>query len=147
MSYGELQDVVSGVFYRPAWQFHLLSGPTVNLGPVTETHMIGRSLNSSGGRQTLMPPVHLVITAYVPDSGNLQRLIPVQHLFHVPDAEYPGAWDLWLLERIADVERHERCEMFQVNGTRPFYPDHGPDADLYAVHRRMTPAPAGGEQG
>jgi hypothetical protein len=144
MSYAELQAVVNGTFYRLGWKFLLLSGATVNMGPVDTAHGIGRTLKTTGGQQVLTPPVHLVITAYVPDSGNPQRLIPVQHLFHVPDSEHPGQWDLWLLERIADVERHERCEMFQVHGTRPFYPDHGPDADLYAVHRRMTPA--GGEE-
>jgi hypothetical protein len=63
-------------------------------------------------------------------------MIRVAHQFPVPPGvAYTMPWDKWVLDCIAAVERHEMCEFFSVNGKRPFYPAHGPDADPYKIRR------------
>ena len=40
--------------------------------------------------------------------------------------------------RVADVDRHELMEQFDVGGERLFYPDHGPGGDPYRVTQRTA---------
>ena len=66
---------------------------------------------------------------------------PLRHEFPVPAEPPADGWDRWLFERVLDAEHHEAMEFYEVNGTRPMYPDHGggPDTirrDLYEIRRR-----------
>lgn len=140
MNYHDLQDVIAGLRYKPGWSFSLLSGASMSMGAIKVTGMEASAASFSTARLILLPPVTLVITLDTPDSGNPERNILVPHHFIVPDeAMILGAvtmnWDRWVLDRIHNVETHEMCEVFEVNGRRPFYPAHGPDADLYAIRQ------------
>lgn len=48
-------------------------------------------------------------------------------------------WHRWLFDRIRDMERHESMVAFAVGAARPFYPEHGPGAALYAIGDRGLP--------
>ena len=39
---------------------------------------------------------------------------------------------------ITEVERHEACEFFQIDGERPYAPHHGPGNDPYIVFDHGT---------
>lgn len=47
----------------------------------------------------------------------------------------------WLLECILQVEQHEAMEFFAINGKAPFFPDHTPGGNPYAVVERENPVP------
>lgn len=60
--------------------------------------------------------------------------IGVYHLMPVPPAAYDEeTWQQWVLDQILLVERHETLEFFKVDGERPYFPEHGPGRDPYAV--------------
>jgi hypothetical protein len=88
----------------------------------------------------------LGIIARVPDSiggvypgVNKGDIIRVQHLFIVPAATYNrDSWMRWLLNRCIDVETHETCEFFQIDGERPFAPHHGNGEDPYTIWHHGT---------
>jgi hypothetical protein len=80
--------------------------------------------------------VSLGYDTYHPDRGETYR---VQHYFPVPPAAYDErSWRRWLLERLIEVERHEACEFFQIDGRRPYAPHHGPGNDPYIVFDHGT---------
>jgi hypothetical protein len=83
-----------------------------------------------------------------------EKAITVNHYFAVPPATYNRAsWQRWLLDRLGDVDTHERMEDFALwpaheDGTpfdktprlgfepkpiRPYSPNHGPGQDPYRV--------------
>ena len=55
-----------------------------------------------------------------------------QHQFQLPDP-LPDERDLcrWVLERLLDAERHEACEFLQIDGRRPFFPNHHDEGSPY----------------
>jgi len=132
--YSQLQEMVGNLRYKPGWRFWLRAGVTSGSAGQVEG-LPGVTLTSGSGYGTLLPPVFLVISAQTEDSGG-RGPITVDHTFSVPPEEYPVQWHCWLLDRILDVERHETCEFFRIGDERPFYPEHGPGADLYAIRER-----------
>jgi hypothetical protein len=63
----------------------------------------------------------------------------VRHLFPVPPAAYNrDSWQRWLFERLLEVERHEAMEFFQIDGTKPYAPNHGPGWDPYLITQLTT---------
>ena len=104
VSHGGLAALVASVAYRRGWRFRL-----------------DYSVTGAGA------------CAYAEDSGRPGRMLRLEHWFAVPPGEPPCGWLRWLFDRCRDVDRHEAMEWFRIGGTRPFYPAHGPDADLYAV--------------
>lgn len=81
----------------------------------------------------------LVINLNVPDSYHPDQLIHVNHYFPVPPAAYDRrSWRRWLFDRIGDVDDHERCESFEVDGERPYAPSHGPGNDPYLIREVGT---------
>lgn len=59
-------------------------------------------------------------------------------LAHIFDARVHGEFGdrelrRMVFERIAQIERHEAMEFFKVDGEAPFFPDHTPGKDPYAV--------------
>ena len=76
----------------------------------------------------------LVITICCPDTYDIQHHMRVNHYMIVPPAAFDArAWCRWLLDQILLVEQHEACEFFQVDGHRPYAPNHGPGRDPYAL--------------
>lgn len=131
-----LQDLVRQAGYKPGWVFHLHSGATYASGSSCPPTVRYRpdEVSTAGATPVLLPPLTLVICAAVDDSGGSGR-ISVEHPFAVPVSEPGCGWLRWLFDRVLDVERHEACEAFTVTGDRPFYPAHGPGADLYTVRQ------------
>lgn len=82
----------------------------------------------------------LVINIRCPNSYHPDAMpINVNHLFPVPAASYnESSWRRWLFEQILLVERHEAMEFFQIDGERPFAPNHGPGHDPYTIREVTT---------
>lgn len=78
----------------------------------------------------------LCVYARTPDSWNPDRQRFTQHQFQIPPE---GMTPRWVLDRLLEIEQHEACEFFQVDGTRPFYPGHQGD-DPYELVERQEPA-------
>jgi hypothetical protein len=109
-----LVDLVDKAFYRPGWRLVL------------------ENLDRGQGSMGLTFCVYTVgYDTYNPDKGQTYRVV---HYFPVPPAAYnEESWKRWLLNRLIEVETHEACEFFQIDGTRPFAPHHGPGWDPYIV--------------
>jgi hypothetical protein len=81
----------------------------------------------------------LCILIETPNSYNHDELRRVMHYMPVPPAAYNRrSWQRWLLEQILAVERHEACEFFEVGGTKPYAPNHGPGNDPYVIVELTT---------
>jgi hypothetical protein len=108
----ELDKLVAQLKYRPGWQFYL-------------AHQ-----DRGQGSQGLT--LDIIISA--PDTYHPEQTIRVRHSMIVPPAAYDRrSWRRWLFEQILLVERHEACEFFQIDGGRPYAPNHGPGNDCYIV--------------
>lgn len=113
----ELAALVASCTYRPQWQLTL-------------------DVQDRGQGSTGLTLSVLVQTA---DSYEPHRTIRVRHLFPVPPASYNRAsWQRWLFERLLEVERHEAMEYFEVDGVKPFSPNHGPGWDPYLITQLTT---------
>lgn len=107
-----LHSLVERLKYRPGWHVDLVD--------------TDRGQGSIG--------LTLRIFAKVADSYHPDSTINVAHYMIVPAAAYDEiAWRRWLLDQILLVERHEACEYFQIDGHRPFAPNHGPGRDPYQI--------------
>lgn len=108
----ELDDLVGQLSYRD-WTFRL--------------HDLDRGQNCEG----------LTFSVYARVQNSLaddyQPMI-VHHLFPVPAAAYNRmSWMRWLLDRLLEVESHEACEFFKINGERVFAPHHSEGEDPYII--------------
>lgn len=148
-----LPELVARLRYKPGWRFRLMQGNTTPAAVARYTWDPGQVIaiggdvygNGTTGPAAIIVPgqeAALFIEAQVADSGNPDQTILVLHQFTVDSRTWDSVtdWERWLFARIEDVERHEAMEFFQVGGDRPFYPEHGPDADLYTVKRRQVDA-------
>lgn len=119
----ELAQLVDKLSYRPGWHFDLKEFER-DPGSAGLTFVV-RSLGYD---------------SYHPERGETYG---VMHYFPVPPATYnEQSWKRWLLDRIIDVETHEACEFLQIDGRRPFAPNHGPGWNPYAVRELNTPEAA-----
>jgi hypothetical protein len=112
-----LAELVAKIKYKAGWHF--------TLGD------IDRGQGSEG----------LTLTIYitVPDSYHPEQTMRVAHYMIVPPAAYDEqSWTRWLLDQILLVEQHEACEFFQINGHRPFAPNHGPGRNCYSIFEQGT---------
>jgi hypothetical protein len=135
----ELQAMVDALRYKPGWEFMLRYGATSSAGAsVTGPQATTSSIGSAGHITLAHPPlpVTLAIIVRTPDAHKHEKIIYVPHTFAVPPEDDHPPWDEWLLACIHNVEVHEMCEFYQVGGHRPFYPEHGPTANLYSIKRR-----------
>jgi hypothetical protein len=111
----ELADLVATMSYRPGWEFKLV--PNLDRGQGSEGLTL---IVTSIGYNT-----------YSPQNGESYR---VQHYMIPPPAAFDRkAWTRWLLEQLLLIEQHETCEFFQIDGNRPFAPNHGPGRDPYVI--------------
>lgn len=110
-----LADLVSRVEYKPGWTFKL--------------EEVSRGQGCEG--------LTLMIAATVTNSfaaGLEEAPIGVLHLMPVPGAAYDEAtWRRWIFDQILLVEKHEALEFFRVDGDQPFFPNHDPGKDPYAI--------------
>jgi hypothetical protein len=112
-----LANLVEKTKYRDGWEFYLMNRD--------------RGQGSKG--LTLAIYVTCVDT-YQPD-----KQIRIVHYFIVPAAAYDErSWRRWLFEQILLVERHEAAEFFQIDGKRPYAPNHGPGNDPYIIFEEGT---------
>lgn len=117
----ELEELVRGVQYRPGWHVDLVD--------------LERDKDPRAGGLTLRILSHGYNT-YHPDRGETYE---VNHYFIVPAATFNRqSWLRWLLDRYIEVETHEVCEFLQVDGKRPFAPNHGPGWNPYGVRELNT---------
>lgn len=121
-----LFGLVDALVYRPGWTFTLSE--------------LDRGQGSKG---LTLDIVTLTANSYYPRTcETCQSVVTnyrVHHYFIVPAAAYNRqSWLRWLFDRVVDVERHEACEFFQIAGTRPYAPHHGPGNDPYIVFDHGT---------
>jgi hypothetical protein len=107
-----LEELISRLRYRPGWRLWL-----------------GDRDRGQGSKGLTFE----VVGTY-PDTYDPETLIRVRHMFIVPAAAYnEQSWRRWLLDCFRQIETHEMCEFFQVDGERPFAPRHGPGNDPYVI--------------
>lgn len=107
----DLEYLVEHVTYRDGWSFAL--------------HNMNRGQECIG--------LTLDVVALVRDSLS-RDTIRVRHLFPVPAAAYNrSSWQRWLLDRVLDIEQHEACEFFRINGERVYAPHHSEGEDPYTI--------------
>jgi hypothetical protein len=113
----ELATMVRSLQYKAHWRFELCT--------------VDRGQDSAG--------LTLDITITTPDSYHPQSLRTVCHWFPVPPAAYDmRSWRRWLFEQIHSVELHEAMEFFQIDGSKPYAPSHGPGNDPYLLREVGT---------
>lgn len=111
----DLADLVQRFAYRPGWRAYLTDEDRGQ-------GCIGLTFNILANVQDSLA-----------DPGDYQPL-PVLHLFPVPAAAYNRtSWMRWLLDRCLDVEQHEACEFFKIDGVRVFAPHHSEGEDPYTI--------------
>jgi hypothetical protein len=116
-----LADLIGRITYKPGWSFDLRS--------------IDRGQGSAG--------LTVTITITCPDSYEPDSRIRVAHYAPVPPAAFDvRAWQWWLFRRILEVETHEAAEFYQVDGRRPWPPNHSPGRDPYQILELGTAADA-----
>lgn len=112
-----LEALVAATTYRPGWR--------------VELEHEDRGQGSIG--------LTLTITTNTVNSYRHDEPVRVRHLFIVPAAAYDErSWRRWLFERFVDVETHEAMEFFEVDGTKPYAPSHGPGNDPYLIREVGT---------
>lgn len=111
-----LPAVVRSYRYKPGWLFYL---------------DYDREPDGAGG-----------LTLWImsdTDNSLAPGRINVHHPFLVPPASYrPEVWEVWIKDRLGDVEMHERNEFIQINGERRFAPHHGNGEDPYITWHHGT---------
>lgn len=99
---------VASIAYKPGWRFRV-GGP--------------------GNR-------FLCVFAETPDSLHPDRLRTTQHMFELPPTDDPKERARWLLGVLLLAERHESCEFLEVDGRRPFWPNHQDEGSPYELVER-----------
>jgi hypothetical protein len=81
----------------------------------------------------------LKISAEVPCSLTGEP-IEFLHLMPVLPANYDEEnWTYWIFEQIRMVELHESMEFFQIDGVAPYFSEHAPGRNPYAMRLVKTP--------
>jgi hypothetical protein len=137
--YGELAAMVPLLRYKPGWTFALHYGPTSGAGGCAAISGDLPGAPVSSGGTVAVPvmidgwPVRLLICLDTVNSLDPGQRVRVGHWFSAPWPDAHPPWHAWLLRCIHAVEIHEMCEAFAIGGQRPYFPEHGPGADLYRV--------------
>ena len=82
----------------------------------------------------------LYIWTYTPNTYRTEEMILLRHEFVVPVQTYHKAsWTRWVFDCLMQIELHETCESFLVNGERIYAPHHGKGENTYAFWPGGTP--------
>ena len=98
---------VARLKYKPGWKFK-----------------VGGPLNTM-----------LCVYANTPDSQNSGHNRTTQHQFTIPTDVDDRGFARWLYARLLDCEKHELGEFLEIDGHRPFFPNHA-DGDPYTYVER-----------
>lgn len=113
-----LDEIVTDLQYKPGWQFHLAD--------------FDRGQGSVGLTFVIVP---MTTNSYHREDTEYQ----VSHYFPVIPAAYDyRSWRRWVLDRIVEVEAHEACEFFILEGERPYAPSHGHGNNPYMIREVGT---------
>lgn len=105
-----LETAVDLLEYKPNWMTYLA---------------VEFSEDGSGG-------LTFFVVSNTENSLDPGKRIRVRHGFLVPPASYDlKNWKAWLVDRLGDVEMHERNEFVKFGGVREFAPHHGNGEDPY----------------
>jgi hypothetical protein len=134
----ELAALVRDLRYKRGWSFRLDYGLTSGTWGCNQAESIGGPVTRSTGLTVsfLDDLVTLIICVETEDNLKPGKMIHVEHRFTVPYPTLVIPWHRWLLHCIQQVETHEMCEAFAIGDQRPFFPEHGPGANLYAIRDR-----------
>jgi hypothetical protein len=150
--YAVLAEMVRLLRYKPGWSFRLAQGATSASFVCTQS---GDEEPSYGwgsfsvtdwradGSHLRLEPVFLTICVETDDATAPGKKVTVQHTIGAPWPDHHMPWHAWLKQCIIAVEMHEIGEWIEIGGQRPFYPEHGPNADLYALKDRGLEWPPG----
>lgn len=112
-----LNDLVDTVSYKEGFRFRL--------------QHLDRGQGSEG--------LTLIVTVFGKDTYHPDTVRGVNHYFIVPAASYNEQnWRRWLFDRVLDIETHEACEWFMIDGERPYSPLHSPGNDPYFIRELAT---------
>jgi len=107
-----LRELVPQITYKPGWTFEL--------------HDINRGQGCEG--------LTLSIRAQVRNSHDPDEIIGIDHSMPVLPAAYDrDSWVRWIMEQIMLVEQHETMEFFRIAGVAPYFPEHAPGKNPYAI--------------
>jgi hypothetical protein len=110
----DLHDIIDQTKYRPGWRF-----------------VLANEDRGQGCEGLTLSIFSLGYDTYHPDRGGTYGVV---HYFPVPPAAFDRrAWERWVLDCLIEVEMHECCEFFQIDGKRPYAPNHGPGRNPYSV--------------
>lgn len=149
----ELADLIDVFRYHPGWTFELVDELDRGQGSVGLT----LDIVTTGWHSYHPPALHpdqfgpdastacaacgepFPCAAYERWPGGPRDPYRVHHYMPVPPAAYNRqSWQRWLFEQCQLVDRHEACEMFTVDGEKPYAPNHGPGWDPYLVTELTT---------
>jgi hypothetical protein len=118
----KLRALVSQLKYKDGWRFYL------------------NQISPSGA--------YLLIDVATQNSLRPGLTINICHHLAIPDIAFAeldeGRWERWLLDQIIKVETHEACEFFEINGERPYFPDHSALGNPYRIERKGEQSVAAG---
>jgi hypothetical protein len=113
----ELDEIIKNFQYKPGWFFNLSYRD-----------------RGQGSKGLTLTVTTLTTNSYDHDPTNVVPDYRVNHFFIVPAASYNRtAWTRWLLDRFIEIEAHEACEFFRVDGERIFAPHHSEGEDPYSI--------------
>ena len=98
---------VGSIRYKPGWRFKL-----------------GGPLNSM-----------MCVYAWTVDASNMDEHRQTQHQFTIPDGLDDKGFARWVYARLLDCERHELGEFLEIDGAKPFFPNHA-EGDPYEYVER-----------
>jgi hypothetical protein len=110
-----LAKMVAGLKMRPRWR--------------AELGYVDRGQGSAG----------LTLSVYITEANayDNDEMRSVVHYFPVPPASFDEiSWQRWLFDQVGAVSGHEDMENFEINGVKPYAPDHKPGRDPYTVIQR-----------
>jgi hypothetical protein len=111
-----LAELVPRITYKPGWSFEL--------------HEVDRGQGCEGLTLSIKAEVH---DSFSDGMTNVWHLMPV-----LPAAYDERGWRRWILEQILMVEQHEALEFYRVDGEQPFFPNHDPGSNPYAIIETQT---------
>lgn len=149
-----LAELVEQIRYRPGWTFRLLDIKRDTVDPADQASdelaggltldIVTWGYDSYHRPDRPTWPGHRFWTSTTcADCGEAwpckRDPYRVHHYRIVPAATFNReSWQRWLFDQVLEVERHEAMEFFDIDGSVPYAPNHGPGHDPYVVRELAT---------